>query len=63
MQGAKKTMKKKKTEPDAVSLTEHIGAVCPRGRGKAHVLCATGMLSRLRRGELQGSAPWSTKHI
>lgn len=27
MQGAKKTMKKKKTEPDAVSLTEHIGAV------------------------------------
>lgn len=36
---------------------------CPEGWGKTHPLCATGMLSRLRRGEPQGSAQWSTKHI
>lgn len=58
MQGAKKTIQKKKkpTGPDAVNLTEHIGAVL-EVEGKTHALCATGMLSWLRRGEPQVSTP------
>lgn len=61
MQGAKKTIQKN-TEPDADNLTEHIGAVL-EVEGKTHALCATGVLSWLRRGEPQVSTPWSTKHI